>query len=245
MTELSTAAWAARAEEYLALQRDLGGPELYGLDRSLSALGIKRSAPLPPSPTDGGLDALLLSIGDCRKCGLAGGRNRLVFGAGNPEARLMIVGEAPGEEEDRRGEPFVGEAGQLLDRILASVGFEREEVYIAYVLKCRPPRDRDPLPEEAALCLPHLNGQIDRVRPRLILALGRVAGQTLLSSREPLSRLRDAVHDRSGIPVVVTYHPAALLRNPEWKRPTWEDVQRLRKLYDERVGDKPAWNPSA
>jgi uracil-DNA glycosylase family 4 len=242
MTDLATDAWVIRAEEYLALQRDLGGPELYGLDRSLPAMGIARSA---PTPSDAGLDALRVSIGDCRKCTLAGGRNHLVFGSGNPDARLLIVGEAPGEEEDGRGEPFVGEAGKLLDRILASVGFEREEVYIANVLKCRPPRNRDPLPEEVALCLPHLNEQIDRIRPRLILALGPIAGQSLLSSPDPLSSLRGAVHDRSGVPVVVTYHPAALIRNPEWKRPTWEDVQRLRKLYDERVGDKPAWNPPA
>jgi uracil-DNA glycosylase len=226
-----------RAEDYLALQAELAGPELYGLERSLSALGIA------PAAASNGLDAFRSGIEDCRKCGLSGVRTRLVFGAGNPGARLLVVGEAPGDEEDRRGEPFVGEAGRLLDRILASVGFEREEVYIANVLKCRPPGNRDPLPDEVAACLPHLEGQIERIRPRVILALGRFAAQNLLSTQDPLTRLRGAVHDRGGVPVVVTYHPAALLRNPEWKRPTWEDVQRLRRLYDERVGDKPAWEP--
>lgn len=243
MTESAAESWIARAEAYLALQRDLGGPELYGLERALPALGIRRGP--ASAAAGGGLEAFRLEIGDCRKCGLAAGRSRLVFGAGNPGARLMIVGEAPGEEEDKRGEPFVGEAGRLLDSILAAIGFDREEVYIANVLKCRPPHNRDPLPEETALCLPHLEGQIDRIRPRLILALGRFAAQSLLSCADPLSRLRGAVHERAGVPVIVTYHPAALLRNPEWKRPTWEDVQRLRKLYDERVGDKPAWNRPA
>lgn len=243
MTELTVDAWTAQAEAYLALQRDLGGTELYGLERAIPALGLSRRP--APAPAGGGLEAFRVEIGDCRKCGLAASRTRLVFGTGNPDARLMIVGEAPGEEEDRRGEPFVGEAGRLLDSILTAIGFDREEVYIANVLKCSPPHNRDPLPEETALCLPHLEGQIDRIRPRLILALGRFAAQGLLSCAEPLSRLRGTVHERNGVPVVVTYHPAALLRNPEWKRPTWEDVQRLRKLYDERVGDKPAWNPPA
>ncbi|MBN2200736.1 uracil-DNA glycosylase [bacterium] len=242
MTESAVDVWTSKAEAYLAQQRDLGGPELYGLALALPALGLRGPA---PSPAGGRLEAFRIEIGDCRKCGLAASRTHLVFGAGNPDARLMIVGEAPGEEEDRRGEPFVGEAGRLLDRILNAVGFDREEVYIANVLKCRPPRNRDPLPEETALCLPYLEGQIDRIQPRLILALGRFAAQSLLSCADPLSRLRGAVQERNGVPVIATYHPAALLRNPEWKRPTWEDVQRLRKLYDERVGDKPAWNPSA
>jgi uracil-DNA glycosylase len=155
-----------------------------------------------------------------------------VFGVGNPEASLMVIGEAPGADEDAKGEPFVGRAGQLLDKILEAIGFAREAVYIANILKSRPPNNRNPLPEEVAAHEPILYKQIALIRPRVILCVGRVAGTTLLRSNESLTALRQRVHDFHGIPMVVTYHPAALLRNPNWKRPTWEDVQFLRAHYD-------------
>ncbi len=183
-------------------------------------------------------------IRDCRKCPLAETRHHLVFGAGNPEANLMLIGEAPGEDEDLQGKPFVGKAGQLLDKILAAIDFQREDIYIGNILKCRPPGNRDPLPQEIALCLPHINRQIEIIQPKIILALGRIAAQTLLETTSSLGRLRGRVHTyREDILLMVTYHPAALLRNPQWKRPVWEDVQQLRHLYDERVRDKPRWQP--
>jgi len=148
----------------------------------------------------------------------------------------MVIGEGPGYEEDMQGEPFVGKAGQLLNKILQSVEFRREEVYIANIIKCRPPNNRDPLPEEIEQCEPYLWTQIELIKPKVILALGRIAGQTLLKTNQPLAVLRGKVHEVRGVKMVVTYHPAALLRNPQWKRPTWEDVQRLRRVYNEVTG---------
>ena len=159
-------------------------------------------------------------------------RQNPVFGTGDPHAGLMVIGEAPGADEDRTGEPFVGRAGQLLDKILAAVLFERSEVYIANILKSRPPNNRDPLPAEVEAHIPILYKQIALVQPRLILAVGKSAGNGLLGKTASLSSLRGTFHDFHGIPLMVTYHPAALLRNPNWKRPTWEDVQLLRTRYD-------------
>ena len=137
-----------------------------------------------------------------------------------------------GAEEDRVGQPFVGKAGQLLTKIIEAMGLSRDEVYICNILKCRPPNNRDPQPDEIEQCEPYLKRQIEIVQPRVICTLGRFAAQTLLRSREPMGRLRDQSHHYEGIPLVATYHPAALLRNPQWKRPTWEDIKRVRKLYD-------------
>jgi DNA polymerase len=159
-----------------------------------------------------------------------------VFGVGNPNASLMLIGEAPGAEEDRQGEPFVGRAGQLLNQILRAIEFSREDVYIANILKCRPPGNRDPQPAEVEACEPYLHHQIELIQPVVICALGRIAAQTLLKTKTPLGKLREKVHPYRGRPLVVTYHPAALLRNAKWKRPTWEDVQRLKKIHDERLG---------
>lgn len=156
-----------------------------------------------------------------------------MFGVGNPHADLVLVGEAPGAEEDAQGEPFVGRAGQLLNKILEAIRFKREDVYICNILKCRPPNNRDPLPEEVALCEPYLWKQLELIQPKVILCLGRIAAQVLLKTSESLTALRGRVHDYRGIRLMVTYHPAALLRNPNWKRPAWEDVQKLRRLYDE------------
>lgn len=158
---------------------------------------------------------------------------RLVFGAGNPDADIMIVGEAPGFHEDQQGEPFVGKAGELLTRILSAIHFEREEVYIANILKHRPPQNRDPKPEERERSLPYLSRQIELVNPVLILCLGRVSATTLLKNDDSLKNLRGRLHPFMNRELMVTYHPAALLRNPKWKRPVWEDVQLLRKRYDE------------
>lgn len=180
----------------------------------------------------GSLMEFFEQIKDCQKCPLGRRRTNFVFGVGNPQADLLLVGEAPGADEDRMGEPFVGRAGQLLNRILLSIHFKREEVFIANILKCRPPGNRDPFPEEVAQCEPYLHQQIKLIQPRVILALGRVAGQTLLKSTTPLNLLRGRLHFYQGIPMVVTFHPAALLRNPQWKYPTWDDVRYLRRVYD-------------
>ncbi len=173
------------------------------------------------------------SICTCQKCPLGSTRTKFVFGVGNPNADLVLVGEAPGADEDRQGEPFVGRAGQLLNKILEAINFKREDVFICNILKCRPPNNRDPLPEEVASCEPYLWKQLELIRPKLILCLGRIAAQVLLKTNDSLSSLRGKVHDYRGIRLMVTYHPAALLRNPNWKRPAWEDVQQMRKLYNE------------
>ncbi len=181
------------------------------------------------------LHELYEAIKDCHRCPLAETRTHLVFGEGNEKAKLMLIGEAPGRDEDLSGVPFVGRAGQLLNKILEAIQFKREDVYIANIVKCRPPNNRDPLPSEVEKCEPYLKKQIEIIKPKIILALGRIAGQTLLRSTASLNTLRGKVHNYHGIKLVVTYHPAALLRNPHWKKPTWEDVQFLRKLYDEEM----------
>jgi DNA polymerase len=155
-----------------------------------------------------------------------------VFGVGNPQANLLVIGEAPGADEDKKGEPFVGRAGQLLTKILEAIGFERSEVYIANILKSRPPDNRKPKPDEISAHMPILHKQIALIQPKLILCVGRTSGTSLLGIDSSLKNMRGTFHDYHGIPVLVTYHPAALLRNPNWKRPTWEDVQLLRERYD-------------
>lgn len=160
----------------------------------------------------------------------------LVFGVGNPSADLMIVGEAPGFNEDQQGEPFVGAAGQLLNKILKAIQFDREDVYIANILKHRPPDNRNPTTEERERSLPYLKRQIDLISPKVILCVGKVSGTTLLGKDDALKRMRGQFYDYRGAKLTVTYHPAALLRNPKWKRPVWEDVQKVRKKYDELNG---------
>jgi uracil-DNA glycosylase len=182
------------------------------------------------------LDELEGMIHDCTKCDLWKSRTKFVFGTGHPRATFMVVGEAPGADEDAQGEPFVGRAGQLLNKILEAIHFKREDVYIANILKSRPPGNRKPAPEEVEACLPYLRKQIELIQPKVILCLGLTAAENLLGTTESLGRLRGRVLEYEGTPVMVTYHPAALLRNPAWKRPTWEDVQAARKLHDERLG---------
>ncbi len=176
------------------------------------------------------------SIRDCRMCGLSEGRRTVVFGSGSPNAGLLFVGEAPGADEDRTGLPFVGSAGALLTRMIEAIGFQREDVYIANVIKCRPPANRDPLPAELETCRPYLERQIALIQPVAICALGRFAAQTLLKTDEPLGELRGQLFTYRGIPLIATYHPAALLRNRQWKRPAWQDLQLLRRVYDGASG---------
>lgn len=183
------------------------------------------------------LDAVFNDLGDCQRCGLGASRTKLVYGVGNPNARLLLVGDAPGREEDLQGEPFVGEAGRLLDKILQAMGLHRDDVYLCNVLKCRPPNNRDPQSEEVATCEAFLARQIAAVRPQVIIALGRVAVHTLLKTNASLSKLRGEWQSYQGIPLMPTYHPAYLLSNPEGKRDVWDDMKQvLRRLQTDGEG---------
>jgi uracil-DNA glycosylase family 4 len=203
-----------------------------------------REVPLAAAPRPSGSQALsekgcgseeLLAIraelGDCTRCKLHGGRTRLVFGVGNPSAELMFVGEGPGADEDLQGEPFVGRAGQLLTKMIEAMGFARSEVYIANVVKCRPPGNRDPEPDEIAACEPFLKAQIAAVRPRVVVALGRFAVQTLLRDDTPVGKQRGRWREYEGVRLMPTFHPAYLLRNPAEKKPAWEDLQLVMREF--------------
>jgi len=178
------------------------------------------------------LQAISAAVADCRKCFLCEGRRHTVPGEGSAQAQLMFVGEGPGQVEDETGRPFVGRAGELLTQIIEAIGLRREEVFIANAVKCRPPQNRKPLPDELGACWPYLEQQIELIRPKVIVALGATAAETLLQARRSLAELRGRVHSYRGIPLVVTYHPAALLRNPNWKKPTWDDIRIARQLLD-------------
>ena len=210
---------------------------------------VEAAAPMPPAgivydPPAGDLftkdpirEAATLSavatlIASCTKCRLCETRNHTVPGEGAENARLVVVGEGPGRTEDETGRPFVGQAGDLLTKILAAIDLPREQVYICNIVKCRPPENRTPQYDEVASCLPYLWRQIELVRPKVILAMGGTAAQSLLDAKSALGAMRNRVHRFRGIPVVVTYHPAALLRNPNWKKPTWDDVRFARRLLD-------------
>lgn len=181
-------------------------------------------------PKAAALAALNEEFKNCQLCGLAGTRKQVVFGSGNPEAALMFVGEAPGYDEDIQGQPFVGAAGQLLTKIIEAMKLRREDVYIANVLKCRPPNNRNPLPTEIASCRPILDRQIAVIRPKVICALGKFAAQTLLGNEESIMRIRGKFVDFNGIPLMPTFHPAYLLRNPADKKLVWEDAQQIMKV---------------
>ncbi|PIS35926.1 MAG: uracil-DNA glycosylase [Nitrospirae bacterium CG_4_9_14_3_um_filter_53_35] len=172
-------------------------------------------------------------LGECTRCRLHQGRKKIVFGQGDPHARLMFVGEGPGEDEDREGLAFVGKAGRLLTKIIASIDLTRDDVYITNVVKCRPPENREPEEDEIAACVPFLRQQIRAIRPSILCALGAPASKTLLKTRDSISRLRGRFHDMDGIKVMPTYHPAYLLRYPSEKRLVWEDMKKIRKLYME------------
>lgn len=171
-----------------------------------------------------GWEELRARVAGCTRCELANSRTNTVFGVGDPDADWLIIGEAPGAEEDRRGEPFVGRAGKLLDEMLRAIGQSRETVFIANILKCRPPNNRDPKPAEAESCRGYLQRQIDLVQPSIILAVGRIAAQNLLASDAPVGRMRGRAHQLDNIPLVVTYHPAYLLRSPSQKQKAWSDL---------------------
>lgn len=199
----------------------------------------RQAEPAPAAPAIDTLDwaALEQAVRSCTRCALHQSRQQAVVGVGDRNANWLVIGEAPGAEEDRQGEPFVGRAGQLLNAMLQAAGLARDQVYITNILKCRPPGNRDPQPEEAAACLPYLQRQIALIQPRLILALGRIAAQRLLQSTAPLGRLRGQVHhiEASPAPVIVTYHPAYLLRAPAEKRKAWEDLQMAMQLATAEV----------
>ncbi|HUN66071.1 MAG TPA: uracil-DNA glycosylase [Bacteroidota bacterium] len=233
------------ARKYLMQQQDLFGDTVM----REAASGRKSPGRAAP-PADGNAFrypdepwTAAASLGDlngqirsCLKCGLGPTRTNFVFGVGNPQSPVMFVGEAPGADEDAQGEPFVGRAGQLLNKIIEAVGMKREEVYICNILKCRPPNNRDPLPSEMELCSPYLVKQIELIRPKFIICLGRISAQWLLQTTETLTSLRGRVHNFRGARLIVTYHPAALLRNPNWKRPAWDDMKLFKKLYEESAG---------
>jgi len=228
------------AQRFIETQQDLFGNVVY-VDKNSGkeiAEPAVQAAPLQtdePWAASASLDDLNKQICECLKCQLGGTRTKFVFGVGNPNADIMFIGEAPGADEDRQGEPFVGRAGQLLNKILEATGFKREEVYICNILKCRPPNNRDPEPTEMDTCTPYLYKQIDLVKPKFIVCLGRISAQWLLQTKDTLGKLREHVHDYRGAKLIVTYHPAALLRNEAWKRPTWEDMKKLKQMYDESV----------
>jgi DNA polymerase len=191
------------------------------------------TAVVGPTPVDS-LALVRADIGDCTRCKLhALGRSQIVFGVGNPQADLMFVGEAPGADEDIQGVPFVGRAGQLLTKIIEAIGLKREDVYIANVIKCRPPQNRNPEPDEVETCEPFLFQQIDIIKPKVIVALGKFGAQTLLRTLDPISRLRGRVFEYRGAKLIPTFHPAYLLRNPSSKREVWEDMKLVRKLLSE------------
>jgi len=222
--------------ERLRYLADLGWEDLYRVPPALApAAAETRIAVVDPGPRDARadgagerLEALAREAESCTECRLCETRNRVVFGVGDPAARLMFVGEGPGAEEDRQGLPFVGRAGELLDKMIRAIDLDRQRVYIANVVKCRPPGNRDPLPDEVEACRRYLEGQIDAVAPALLVCLGRVAAQALLGSDETLGKMRGAVYQVRGVETRVTYHPAALLRNTALKRPAWQDLQQIR-----------------
>lgn len=190
--------------------------------------------PLVGDPLEGldTLEQLAERINSTYCCGLCPNRTHAVPGEGNPAAELVLVGEGPGATEDETGRPFVGAAGKLLEGILGAIGLSRDDVFICNVVKCRPPKNRKPLPDEVAACIPYLHRQLGIIRPRVILTLGGTAAESLLGVKQSLGQLRGQVHTYDGIPLIVTYHPAALLRNPNWKKPTWDDVRIARQLLD-------------
>ena len=203
-------------------------------DASAEALALAQSDDgLTTGAAPADWDELRACVTECTRCALAESRTNTVFGVGNPDADWMIIGEAPGAEEDRRGEPFVGRAGKLLDQMLLAIGQSREKVFIANILKCRPPNNRDPKPDEAAACRGYLEQQIALVQPKIVLAVGRIAAQNLLGSDEPVGRMRGRPHELDGIPLVVTYHPAYLLRSPSQKSKSWNDLCLAKRLAAE------------
>jgi len=222
------------ARKYLRFLQELGVDEVPAavLDEPAAAEPDAASEAEAGSVADQ-LASLQEQVHGCTACGLSAARTRAVFGEGDPASDLMFVGEGPGFDEDQQGRPFVGKAGQLLTRIIEAIDLNREDVYITNIVKCRPPRNRDPFPDEVAACRPYLEQQLKWIRPKVIVALGRHAAQTLLGTTESISRLRGRFQVWNGIHVMPTYHPAYLLRNPAGKRDVWQDVQQVRDFLKE------------
>jgi DNA polymerase len=210
----------------LKFMEDLG---CRGVDCSAKTLSTLEKWVSTVTNTDETLESIRTDIGNCKRCALSETRTNIVFGAGNPKARLVFVGEGPGYEEDKTGEPFVGAAGKLLTKIIEAIQLTREKVYICNIIKCRPPGNRNPMPEEIETCFPFLKRQLLVIKPDFICALGTFAAQTLLDTKQPISRLRGHFHDYMGIKVMPTYHPAYLLRNANKKREVWEDMKKVMK----------------
>lgn len=226
--------WVGREE---SLEQDAAPIEAAVTEPEISRTPVSPDVSGRPSVACFDWGELKEAVASCRQCALADGRTQTVFGVGNTAADWLIIGEAPGAEEDKRGEPFVGRAGQLLDAMLQAIGLDRTTAYIANILKCRPPNNRDPLPEEVAACTAYLQRQIALLKPKLILAVGRIAAQNLLQSNQPIGRLRGQVHHfgDANIPVIVTYHPAYLLRSPLEKRKVWQDLLLARRHMAEQA----------
>ncbi len=240
-------------EDYFKNIKAVYGPRLF-LDHALQDAEVTSTEPVTPTSvktqprpvaskksfkshvppqTSPELEAYFQEIKECTACALSATRTHFVFGHGNAKADILFIGEAPGQDEDEQGIPFVGRAGQLLDKMLRAIGLSKDEVYIANVLKCRPPQNRDPLPDEVLKCEPYLQHQIELINPKILVALGRVAGNTLLRQESALTTLRNQVFTYKERPLIVTYHPAALLRNPRWKISSWQDLKKIKKLLSE------------
>ncbi len=219
--------------ERATVERSMEDPSDANEHTAVSVESAVAAESLDPASAASALDEIASRVASCTRCRLCEGRTKTVFGSGDPRAQLMFIGEGPGAEEDRQGVPFVGRAGELLTKIIQAIELSREQVYIANIVKCRPPGNRDPQPDEVAACRGYLERQIEIVRPRVLVALGRIAAQTLLGNEDPIGRMRGRWVRVFGVPTMVTYHPAALLRNPALKRPTWEDMQEVRNRLRE------------
>ena len=230
----------------LTLQKEIFGDDLFIPKKKRTTNVVKEASHMYNEPElfpeekedwqkTTSLEDLEKLICNCTKCVLSKNRNKFVFGSGNPNSDVLVIGEGPGAEEDKQGLPFVGRAGKLLTDMLKAIKFEREEVYIGNVVKCRPPENRTPLPDEMETCLPYLHKQFELIKPKLILCLGLTAARGLLRKRESLGELRKHIYEYESAKVIVTYHPAALLRNPHWKKDAWEDLKKFRRMHDELV----------
>jgi len=219
-------------EELCETFRFLSQTGCHGFDCSKQSLNIMESWGHKQAHSPETLEAIRTDLGDCCRCRLSKSRTHIVFGAGDPHARLVFVGEGPGYDEDQKGEPFIGAAGRLLTKIIEAIKFTRDQVYICNIIKCRPPGNRNPLPDEIEACLPFLKRQLMVIKPDVICALGTFAAQALLDTTLPISKLKGRFHDYNGIRVLPTYHPAYLLRNPGKKRDVWEDMKILMKALD-------------
>jgi DNA polymerase len=224
---------AHKLKEQLQYEQELGIPDI-PMKRKKQNTDLQ-THPLTDAPSSETLNDIRADIGDCTRCKLCKERTNIVFGVGDPSADIMFIGEGPGRDEDLKGEPFVGRAGQLLTKIIQAMGLERKDVYIANIVKCRPPNNRNPEREEMATCSPFLFRQIAAIKPKVLIALGNIAIQTLLQTKTGITRLRGQFHELAGIPLMPTYHPAFLLRNANKKKEVWEDMQKVMKKLGMKV----------